>query len=60
MVCSCSRRVSYQFDEATLCRHLLVATVYLLLHILLVLVVLRGQGDLPLRDYVVLSLVVLG
>ena len=59
VVCSCCRRVSYQFDQATLGRHLLIAAVHLLL-ILLVLVVLRGQSDLPLRDNVVLSLIVFG
>ena len=59
MVCSCCRCVSYQFDEATLGRHLLIAAVHLLL-VLLVLMVLGGQGDLPLRDDVVLCLIVFG
>ena len=59
MVCSCCRRVSYQFDEATLGRHLLIAAVHLLL-VLLVLMVLGGQSDLPLRDDVVLCLIVFG
>ena len=55
MVCRCGRRVSYQFDEATLRRHLLVAAVHLLL-----LLMLGGHGDLPLCDDVVLGVIILG